>query len=225
MSQSLIQLNELLSRLLPTAVLEPQLFCQGNIELQLLAISSQSLELNAQQIGDFWQQLPYWAFAWAAGQGLASYVLAKPELVKGQRILDFGCGSGLVGIAAAKAGAESVVCCDTDPAALLAVQENARRNNVSIKTITHWQDDNSSAEPQFDCLLAADVLYDLTSVGDLSKQCELIPRWIIAETQYQLPPWSNLTKSGQTFATTLPVLDDFDQNLEVSIYQKKTKLK
>ena len=220
MSQSLIQLNDLLSRLLPTAKLEPQFICQGNIELQLLAINSQSLELNSQQIGEFWQQLPYWAFAWAAGQGLANYILANPELVKGQRVLDFGCGSGLVGIAAAKAGAESVVCCDTDPAALLAAQENARRNHVTITTMTDWQDASSNVEPKFDCLLAADVLYDLTSVGDLSKQCELIPRWIIAETQYQLPPWSSLAKSGQASATTQPVLADFDQDLEVSIYRK-----
>lgn len=215
-------LNQLLSTLLPTAQLESQLCCQNRIELQLLALNSQGLELNAQQIGDFWQQLPYWAFAWAAGQGLANYILANPEWVRGKRVLDFGCGSGLVGIAAAKAGARSVVCCDTDPAALIATQENAQRNNVTVETVTDWLSASASdgdAQP-IECLLAADVLYDLTSAGDLSQQCEQIPNWLVAETQYQLPPWANLIKVGQAIATTQPVLDDFDQDLDVSIYQK-----
>lgn len=225
MSETLTSLNQRLSTLLPSATLEPQFCCSNKIELQLLAINSQSLELNAQQIGDFWQQLPYWAFAWAAGQGLADYILANPELVKGKRVLDFGCGSGLVGIAAAKAGAKSVVCCDSDPAALLATEENARRNKVAVDTVGDWLNDSDADNQKFDCLLAADVLYDLTSAGDLSRQCEQIPYWLVAETQYQLPPWSNLKKIGQSIATTQPVLDDFDQNLQVSIYQKKTEFK
>ena len=44
---------------------------------------------------------PFWAFAWAGGQGLARYVLDHPETVAGKRVLDFATGSGLVGIAAA----------------------------------------------------------------------------------------------------------------------------
>jgi predicted nicotinamide N-methyase len=205
--------------LLPGSLLTTeQLIGDGDdmsIELQLLSMDSSKLQLKAEQIGKFWHQLPYWAFAWAAGQGLAAYLLQNPELVKGKRVLDFGCGSGLVGIAAAKAGAKSVVCCDTDGLALLAVQENAQRNNVVIETMSDWSTCNDS----FDCLLAADVLYDLTSVGDLSKQCKAIPNWIVAETQYQLPPWSSLEKVANNMATTLPLLDDFDQNLIVSIYK------
>lgn len=223
MKQSSTQLHQLLSTVLPEANLEDQFCCANNIKLQLLAIDSEYLRLDAQQIGNFWQQLPYWAFAWAAGQGLAEYILANPELVKGKHVLDFGCGSGLVGIAAAKAGAKSVVCCDTDPSALLATQENARRNGVVVEVVRDWKSDALKENPQvFDCLLAADVLYDLTSAGDLSRQCEGIPCWLVAETQYQLPPWSDLKKVGQTVATTLPVLDDFDQNLTVSIYQKNS---
>lgn len=202
------------------------------IELQLLSLESTKLHLSSEQIGAFWQHLPYWAFAWAAGQGLAGYLLNHPELVKGKRVLDFGCGSGLVGIAAAKAGAKSVVCCDTDPLALLAVKENARRNNVNIDVINHWEScelerghvayGNYEREDElFDCLLAADVLYDLTSAGDLSNQCKKIPHWLVAETQFQLPPWTDLKSIGSTVATTLPVLDDFDKNLAVSIYERK----
>ncbi len=46
---------------------------------------------------------PFWAFAWAGGQALARYLLDHPETVAGRFVLDFGSGSGLVAIAAAKA--------------------------------------------------------------------------------------------------------------------------
>src|SRR5439155_15870288 len=51
---------------------------------------------------------PFWAFAWAGGQSLARYVLDHPETVAGREVLDFGFGSGLVAIGAAKAGAARV---------------------------------------------------------------------------------------------------------------------
>ncbi len=210
-------LAEQLDELLPGAELEWKSLSYGceNIELSLLALNSEGLSLDSQQIGRFWQQLPYWAFAWAAGQGLARHILANPELVRGKRVLDFGCGSGVVGIAAAKAGAKSVVCCDTDPLALIATKHNALRNGVDINTLERWAGDAS----ELDCLLAADILYDLTSVGDLASQCANIPSWLIAETQYQLPPWSSLIAVKQYLVSTLPRLEDFDQDLAVSIYR------
>src|SRR5215475_3641576 len=52
---------------------------------------------------------PYWAFAWAGGQALARYLLDHPEMVRGKKVLDFGAGSGLVALAAAKAGAAHVL--------------------------------------------------------------------------------------------------------------------
>ena len=58
---------------------------------------------------------PFWAFAWAGGQGLARYLLDHPEIVRGLDVLDFASGSGLVAIAAAKAGAGTVVAADIDP--------------------------------------------------------------------------------------------------------------
>ena len=57
---------------------------------------------------------PYWAFAWAGGQALARYLLDNPALVAGRRVLDLGSGSGLVAIAAAKAGAARVLAADID---------------------------------------------------------------------------------------------------------------
>lgn len=205
-----------LERVLPGA----QLFWktmpfEQSVELQLLDFKEDTLKLSSEQVGVFWQNLPYWAFAWAAGQGLANYILNNPQLVKGKRVLDFGCGSGLVGIAAAKSGAASVLCCDSDPIALLACKANALRNGVDIDISVDWQ----SHDDPLDCLLAGDVLYDLTSSGDLASQCEVIPCWIIAETEYQLPPWSNLKPVQQYTMSTLPRVEDFDQSLLVSIYK------
>ncbi|MFB2551269.1 class I SAM-dependent methyltransferase [Ensifer soli] len=100
---------------------------------------------------------PFWAFAWAGGQGLARHILDTPALVRGRAVLDFATGSGLVAIAAAKAGAASVLAVDIDPWAETAVRLNAALNGVSLSV--------SRAEvigpvPEADVLLAGDVFYD-----------------------------------------------------------------
>ncbi|MEW9797706.1 50S ribosomal protein L11 methyltransferase [Alteromonas sp. CYL-A6] len=51
----------------------------------------------------------------------------------GKTVVDFGCGSGILGIAALKLGAKNVVGIDIDPQALQASEENARRNHVEDK--------------------------------------------------------------------------------------------
>src|SRR5579863_1143264 len=77
---------------------------------------------------------PYWAFAWAGGQALARYVLDNPALVSGKRVLDFGSGSGIVALAAAKAGAGSVLAADIDKFSLAAINANAGANGLSVTT-------------------------------------------------------------------------------------------
>jgi predicted nicotinamide N-methyase len=75
---------------------------------------------------------PYWAFAWAGGQALARYVLDHCDSVAGRDVLDFGSGSGLVGIAAVKAGARAVLAADIDAFALAAIAINAEANGVGL---------------------------------------------------------------------------------------------
>src|SRR3546814_6716248 len=75
---------------------------------------------------------PFWAFAWAGGQALARYILDHPEVVRGKRVLDFGSGSGLIAIAAMKAGADSVLAADIDPFAVASIGLNAEVNEVSV---------------------------------------------------------------------------------------------
>src|SRR6478752_5925302 len=75
---------------------------------------------------------PFWAFAWAGGQGLARHILDHPALVAGKRVLDFASGSGLVAIAACKAGAAAVTAVDIDPFARMACALNRAENNVDF---------------------------------------------------------------------------------------------
>jgi predicted nicotinamide N-methyase len=100
---------------------------------------------------------PFWAFAWAGGQGLARYVLDNPETVAGRRVLDFACGSGLVAIAAAMAGAAEVVAADIDPFCEVATRLNAARNEVPVGTI---RDDLIGEAGDWEVVLAGDVFFD-----------------------------------------------------------------
>ncbi|MGV0910255.1 50S ribosomal protein L11 methyltransferase, partial [Martelella sp. FOR1707] len=77
---------------------------------------------------------PYWAHVWAGGLALARHIEAEPDCMRGRTVIDYGTGSGLVAIAAAKAGAREVIACDIDPLALEAAEINAELNNVEIAT-------------------------------------------------------------------------------------------
>ncbi len=117
-----------------------------------------------EELGEIGLQPPFWAFAWAGGQGLARHVLDNPALVDGKAVLDFASGSGLVGIAAKLAGAAEVACADIDPFALAAIQLNAELNNVRIDAVLK---DLIASEVAADILLAGDVFYDREFAGKL----------------------------------------------------------
>ncbi len=85
------------------------------------------------------------------------WLRAHPEAVAGRRVLDLGCGSGLVGIAALKAGAASVLAVDIDPHALGATQLNAEANGVAVETLC--ADLLDGAPPAVEVVLAGDVFY------------------------------------------------------------------
>ncbi|AJY46080.1 class I SAM-dependent methyltransferase [Martelella endophytica] len=138
----------------------------------------------ASEVHDLWQKTedeleqvglppPFWAFAWAGGQGLARYVLDQPECVAGRRVVDFASGSGLVAIAAAKAGAGSVLAADIDAFAAIAIRLNADLNAVSL-SLTRA---NLMGElPDCDVLLAGDVFYDREWAADLVPWFERLCR-------------------------------------------------
>jgi predicted nicotinamide N-methyase len=112
---------------------------------------------------------PFWAFAWAGGQALARYILDWPALVAGKKVLDFASGSGLVAIAAAKAGATRVTANDIDAFALAAVALNAAENDVTIKTC---MGDMIGSQGDFDVILAGDIAYEAGTAARVTAWLE-----------------------------------------------------
>lgn len=108
---------------------------------------------------------PFWAFAWAGGQGLARYVLDHPQVVAGKRVLDFASGSGIVGIAAMMAGAAEVTAADIDPFSETAIGLNAVANGVSPG---FRGDDLIGRDEGWDVVLAGDVFYDKSFAAALT---------------------------------------------------------
>ena len=100
---------------------------------------------------------PFWAFAWAGGQGLARHLIDHPDLVRGKAVLDFASGSGLVAIAARLAGAARVTAADIDPWSATAARLNAQANGVDFEIS---QSDLIGADLGWDVILAGDVFYD-----------------------------------------------------------------
>jgi predicted nicotinamide N-methyase len=101
---------------------------------------------------------PFWAFAWAGGQGLARFLLDNPEIVRGREVLDIGSGSGIVAIAAARAGAARVVASDIDPFAAAAIDLNAALNGVSVAVESRDLLDRAAAG--WGVVLAGDICYE-----------------------------------------------------------------
>lgn len=104
--------------------------------------------------------VPYWSFPWAGGQALSRHLLDHAELVRGRRVLDLAAGSGLVAIAAMKAGAASAVANDVDPFAAAAQELNARANHTSVEIVQRDLLDETATPDQFDLVVAGDVCYE-----------------------------------------------------------------
>lgn len=127
-----------------------KLACRSDIALYQPTPKSGLTRFLAEQ--DRGDTPPYWAYPWAGGVALALYLRDCPQSVVGRSVLDFGAGSGLVGIAAVKAGAGSVFAYEPDPIGRVALQLNAEANHALLIL----SDAHSSAE----IILAGDVFYD-----------------------------------------------------------------
>ncbi len=101
---------------------------------------------------------PFWAFAWAGGQGLARYILDNLHIVAGKRVIDFASGSGIVAIAAARAGAAHVLAADIDAYCGAALALNAAANGVACAYTS--ADLLDAPPPPADVILAGDICYE-----------------------------------------------------------------
>lgn len=157
----------------------------------------------------------YWSFCWASGQVLAAWILEHPDQVAGKRVLDFGSGSGIVAIAAAKAGAREVIACDLDPAALDAVALNAHLNGVSVSLCEDW-----NLRPEgMDLVTAADVLYDPDNRPLLQVFRESADQVLLADSRVRDLGDEAYRLQTVVEGRTWPDLNEFEEFNRVRIYR------
>jgi predicted nicotinamide N-methyase len=119
--------------------------------------------MTEEELGAIGLPPPFWAFAWAGGQALARYLIDHPQEVAGQRVVDFATGSGIVAIAARRAGAARVLAADIDGFCAAAVALNAEANGVTVDFT--GADLLDAAPPAADLILAADICYEQPLAG------------------------------------------------------------
>jgi predicted nicotinamide N-methyase len=186
-----------------------------DIKLYLLDATIENNQYSSEQVDNIWGNMPYWAFAWSSGRALARYILDNPSLVKDKTICDFGAGSGIVALAAMKAGARRAWVCDLDPQALIASQLNASKNGLDVSVCT----DIVQAE-DLDLLVVGDVLYDPRNHKLAQHLFSQNLPVIWAESQAQ----TKLTQYGPVaayHAQTTPNLGGFDEHTDIHIYHHK----
>jgi predicted nicotinamide N-methyase len=160
---------------------------------------------------------PYWSFCWASGLAMARYLAEQPQWVEGKRVLDFGAGSGVAGIAAIKAGALEVVACDLDPLAIGACQANAELNGVELG----YSRDFFAEADRFDLILVADVLYDRANLPLLDEFLSRGREALVADSRvrdFQHPLYRRIEMLE---AMTLPDLAEPEEFRHVSLYHAR----
>jgi predicted nicotinamide N-methyase len=154
-------------------VIDPAAFVRQQTELATPPLVSEIRLYLASAVTPLWRATeatlaarevppPYWAFAWPGGQALARYILDDPTTICGRRVLDFAAGSGLVGIAAAMAGADATTAADIDSIAVAAIALNAAANGVMIDVM---HEDPIGRPSAWDVVLAGDVCYEQPMAG------------------------------------------------------------
>jgi predicted nicotinamide N-methyase len=143
---------------------------------------------------------PYWAFCWGSGQVLARYVLDHPERVRGKHVVDLGTGSGITALAAAHAGAKTVLAVDLDPTARCAARLNAEHNHLEIET-------SATAPEHWDLMLAADVIYQTGLREWVIGTARTRGPILLADPERTGTPHFDLAVLARMNATTFPDVD------------------
>ena len=202
---------------------DPEAFIRQNTVLQPVPHAPEISLYVADEITPIWKMTeeglgamgispPFWAFAWAGGQALARYVLDHPETVAGKSVLDFATGSGLVAIAAMKAGAARVLACDIDPMCNAAIAVNAKANGVSVEAaIANLLD---HPPPPVDVILAGDICYERAIAGRLLDWLKAARadgvKVLIGDPGRTYFPKSGLEQLAQYEVRTTRELEDFE---------------
>jgi predicted nicotinamide N-methyase len=156
---------------MPRLPADPEGFIRANTALEAPAMVPEFRLWLASEYVPIWQATeawleeqnvdpPYWAFCWPGGQAIARYLLDNPILVEGRRVIDFAAGSGVSSLAAARAGAASVLTNDIDALSLVAARLNARANDLALDvSMDDWLA-GPEGTPDADIVIAGDVCYE-----------------------------------------------------------------
>lgn len=209
-----LHLQAALGELLGDAQLVAEALPGTDLKLWLIDANNMDRAFSPEETRRILEDPPYWSFCWASGLALARFLAEQPEWVAGKRVLDFGAGSGVAGIAAMKAGAVEVVACDLDPLAIEACRANAELNGVTLE----YSGDFFAEEDRFDLILVADVLYDRANLPLLDQFLSRGKQALVADSRvrdFQHPSYERL---GILEALTLPDLAEPWEFRRVSLY-------
>ncbi len=207
-------LQAALGELLGDAQLVATSLPDSTLKLWLIDATNMQRAFNPEETRRILEDPPYWCFCWASGLVLARWLAERPEWVRGKRVLDFGAGSGVAAIAAAKAGALEVVACDLDPLALEACRANAVLNDVALSYSTDFFQETD----RFDLIIVADVLYDRANLPLLDQFLSRGQQALVADSRvrdFQHPLYRRL---GLMQACTWPDLAEPAEFRQVSLY-------
>ncbi|WP_313433248.1 class I SAM-dependent methyltransferase [Stutzerimonas nitrititolerans] len=188
-----------------------------DLRLWLIDPSNMDRAFNPEETRRILEEPPYWSFCWASGLVLACWLAEHPEWVRGKRVLDFGAGSGVAAIAAARAGAAEVVACDLDPLALQACRANAALNGVTLG----YSEDFFAEADRFDLIIVADVLYDRANLPLLDQFLSRGREVLVADSRvrdFQHPLYERLDILD---ACTWPDLAEPAEFRRVSLYHAR----
>jgi predicted nicotinamide N-methyase len=206
---------------IPGSRLEKTLLPQAR-ELSLYLINEDYPRdgLTREQAEALMDNPPYWGFCWASGQVLGRCVLDNPDWVKGKTLVDFGAGSGVVGIAAKMAGARRVILCDLDEKALQAGELNARINGVNVdfsaaiealleEDVSNW------------IITVADVFYDRDNLPLLETMLDRFATVLVSDSRLKGQPLPGIDIIGDYDSHTVPDLDESREFNSVTLYRSR----
>ncbi len=191
------------------------------IQLQLLAPDYPHDQLSDEQALALMDAPLYWSFCWASGQVLARFILDHPEAVAGQTVVDFGAGSGVVGIAAALAGARRVFVVDEDPIALEACRINAQLNQVDIESYLSLEvlDELGPEHLSAAIICVADVFYDRDNIPLLERFNQQFKQVLIGDSRLGGKALAGVEVIDSVASSTVPDLDESREFNSVTVYR------
>ncbi|WP_439859883.1 class I SAM-dependent methyltransferase [Pseudomonas sp. MBLB4136] len=208
------ELQAALNRLLGDARLAATPLPGTELQLWLIDAANMDRAFSPEETRRILEEPPYWCFCWASGLILARWLAEHPHWVHGKRVLDFGAGSGVAAIAAAKAGALEVVACDLDPLALQACRANAELNGVELS----YSADFFTEADRFDLIIVADVLYDRANLPLLDQFLSRGRQALVADSRVRDFRHRLYSRLAVLEACTWPDLAEPAEFCQVSLY-------